>query len=1206
MKKLLLLFTLMIINTVAIGQVTSPGDLAFTAMNADGNDDFALATFKDITANSSIYFSDKEWTGTSFNTGENSWEWQTGPAVIPAGTVIFFNNISDATRSVTLGSYVGVPGGISATSDAIFAYLGTDVDTPISFLAAIANDPGAYGNLSGTGLTENLNAITYPSSTDIGAYNGPRTGSGIGGYLAALNDPTNYDFQAGSGDQDLDGTAPDLPFDTTIFSISNIDVTPPFVTGVTVIDATTLSIGVSEDVIMSTAMDFTNYSIATGVPISSLSYNASNLSISITHSGFTIGTAYQLTVSGLEDTSANVQNPSFISGDLYFNNVTSGLIISEIMYNAPGSVDDDDLEFVEIYNNSASTIPLGGLKFTEEGGTTFVLPVQDLVAGNTVLIATNKTFADAFYGVSFLDMGLPQTNVFGNGGELLSILNSQDVIIFSADYDDSAAWPLADGAGPSLELLDPSGNSNDGGNWTEASNLVGPSEMIDVFASPGMFTPVVATMPSISFDMLNSNSDENAGAATISISIDAAPLSGNVTATLTLINGSTAIENTDFSITNNTVTFSSTDPLTKIITVNLLDNANITADVFAAFELSNISGASIGNLDTHVLYIIDDETHAAAGGNSINMSFLTSYAVTGANPGAEIVAHDPASQRLFVMKNEAGEIEILDFANPNNITSITSIYLSSQTIGAQTGDVIQGTSVAVYNGIAAAASYRVEDASGNQLFTPGTVSFYEAATGNFLSAVTVGNLPDMLVFTPDGNKLLVANEGQPSDDYLTDPEGTISVIDVSAGVVGLTQTNVTEINFNSFDTQITSLRNAGLRVFGPNASVSEDVEPEYITVSSDSQTAFVALQENNAMAKIDLNTNTITNIFPFGLKDYNLPGNELDLNNELDFIFMANWPIKGMYMPDGIANYSIGGVNYVVTANEGDARDYGGYSEEIRVGDTGYVLDPVVFPNAALLKADGNLNRINATTATGDLDGDNDFDEIHVYGGRSFSIFNGNTGNLVYDSGDDFERIIKADPDYSQIFNTSNSNNTFKNRSDDKGPEPEGVIIQEINGVFYAFIGLERVGGLMVYNISNPAAPIFEAYVNNRGFVPGANESGDLGPEGLIYIKPTDNSTATGLVVLANEVSATLSIYQVAIDTAGITDVNANDLVLFPNPVNVGEYIFFNKPSDYILFDMNGRKITTKQNATHIRTEGLDSGIYLVQLGKQTFKIIIN
>ena len=202
--------------------------------------------------------------------------------------------------------------------------------------------------------------------------------------------------------------------------------------------------------------------------------------------------------------------------------------------------------------------------------------------------------------------------------------------------------------------------------------------------------------------------------------------------------------------------------------------------------------------------------------------------------------------------------------------------------------------------VAIAVSANVETDLGSVVFTD--------LDGNNPVEVQAGALPDMLTFTPDGNSVLVANEGEPTEDYTIDPEGSVSVIDVTGGLAGITQAEVTQINFNAFDSQQATLIADGVRIYGPGASVSQDLEPEFITVSEDSQTAYVACQENNAYAIIDLTTNTVTDIKSFGLKDHSLPENTLDVSDETDFIFDASWPIKGMYMPDGITNYTVGGV----------------------------------------------------------------------------------------------------------------------------------------------------------------------------------------------------------------------------------------------------------------------------------------------------------
>ncbi|HQU58512.1 MAG TPA: choice-of-anchor I family protein, partial [Saprospiraceae bacterium] len=384
----------------------------------------------------------------------------------------------------------------------------------------------------------------------------------------------------------------------------------------------------------------------------------------------------------------------------------------------------------------------------------------------------------------------------------------------------------------------------------------------------------------------------------------------------------------------------------------------------------------------------------------------------------------------------------------------------------------------------------------------------------------------------DGARLLSANEGEPNNNYDVDPLGSVSIIDLAPGVANLTNSDVTTLTFENWDGQIADLIAAGVRIFGPNATVGSDLEPEYICVSPDDKTALVTLQEANAVAVVDLENLQITAINPLGTKDYSLLSNSFDASNTAPGIFFANWPVKGYLLPDGIECFEVDGVTYAITANEGDTRDYDGYSEEQRVKDV--VLDPTVFPDAAYLQKDELLGRLLITSSAGDTDGDGDYDELYNIGGRSFSIWNTATGELVWDSGDQLERITAEDPTWGSVFNSSHgSTPSFKNRSDDKGPEPETVIVTEIEGRWYAFIGLERIGGVMLYEVTDPANPVFVQYLNTRNPVNG----GDLGPEGLIFIKKEDSPNGRNLLIVSNEVSGTVSIFQIDLDRSNGGDI---------------------------------------------------------------------
>lgn len=259
-----------------------------------------------------------------------------------------------------------------------------------------------------------------------------------------------------------------------------------------------------------------------------------------------------------------------------------------------------------------------------------------------------------------------------------------------------------------------------------------------------------------------------------------------------------------------------------------------------------------------------------------------------------------------------------------------------------------------------------------------------------------------------------------------------------------------------------------------------------------------------------------------GIIETNLNG--LDASDRDTKINIRQWPVKGMYLPDAIASYKVGPHTFLITANEGDAREYDTFEEAVRIGSV--MLDPKFFPNGEVLKNNANLGRLNISNTMGKDEATGLYQELFAFGARSFSIWSA-SGQLVFDSGDALE-LITADV-YPSNFNASNTNNTFDDRSDDKGPEPEGVVIGKVFGKPYAFIGLERIGGVVVYDVSDPAAPSFVQYVNNRNFTaaPDTPKAGDLGPEGLIFISAQDSPSGRPLVVIGNEISGTTTIYEI-------------------------------------------------------------------------------
>jgi hypothetical protein len=407
----------------------------------------------------------------------------------------------------------------------------------------------------------------------------------------------------------------------------------------------------------------------------------------------------------------------------------------------------------------------------------------------------------------------------------------------------------------------------------------------------------------------------------------------------------------------------------------------------------------------------------------------------------------------------------------------------------------------------------------------GEVVFLDA-DGHQVAAVEVGHEPDMLTFSPDGRWLVVANEGEPEADYSFDPEGSISRIDVSEGIAGVNTDKVVTFGFETFNDRRAEL-DPSVRIFGPNASVAQDLEPEYIAIAPDSHTAWVACQENNCVALVDLTAPAVTRVVGLGFKDHSQPGNGLDASDEDGGIHIHPWPIRGQYQPDGIACWSAGDVTYVLTANDGKDRDYLGFSERTRGKDV--ELDPAAFPNADDLQKKKNLGRLRITNSLGDANGDGKFEELYSFGGRSFAIWTADM-QQVFDSGDQFEQITAAH--LPAHFNSDHEAHNFDDRSDDKGPEPEGVAIGRIGDAVYAFIGLERVGGVLVYDITDPKAPVFESYTNPRDVTAdaAAGAGGDLGPEGVLFIAAEDSPNGRPLLVVSHEVSGTILVQEIVVN----------------------------------------------------------------------------
>ena len=449
---------------------------------------------------------------------------------------------------------------------------------------------------------------------------------------------------------------------------------------------------------------------------------------------------------------------------------------------------------------------------------------------------------------------------------------------------------------------------------------------------------------------------------------------------------------------------------------------------------------------------------------------------------AEITAYDTSTRKLFVVNNGSiNKIDVLSFYDLPNIILLGSIDIS------RFGGFVN--SVAVSNGLLAAAiESRIKQ-------DDGSVVIFNTKDHQLIKSITVGALPDMVTFTPDGNYILSANEGEPSPSYDLDPEGSVSIIS--------TQENFTvhHADFSMVNAQKDMLISKGLRVSGKNQQLKKDIEPEYIAVSKDSKFAWITLQENNAIAKLDINAKKITNIFPLGFKDHSDPLNAIDVSDVDGKINFQPYPVKGMFMPDAIGYYEFKGQPFIITANEGDTREYPSFTENKRVNQV--TLDLAYFPDSSML-ADHKLGRLIIDTIMGDKDKDGLMEELYAFGGRSFTIWNGITGQRVWDSHNQLDQYTYQAGYYDD------------SRSDDKSIEPEGVAIGKINKKTYAFIGMDRADCVAIYDITDPYLPRFKQLI----------PVGD-GPEGILFISKENSPIKKPLLVVGSENDGLIKVFSI-------------------------------------------------------------------------------
>ena len=552
-------------------------------------------------------------------------------------------------------------------------------------------------------------------------------------------------------------------------------------------------------------------------------------------------------------------------------------------------------------------------------------------------------------------------------------------------------------------------------------------------------------------------------------------------------------------------------------------------------------------------------TNGTNANSALNISLVGRAVLNAQSPegAAEIVAYQASKKWIYAI-NSSGDEAVVNIiptdtfdtaalvqdnegiVSATNLTSTITLTLNDNTPGDANSIAIDENNQML---AVAMAAKNVGEA--------GQIAFYDISgdTPAFIKNVPAGFLPDMVTFNHDGTKVVVANEGEPNGDYSIDPEGSVSIINIVEGVVADTATN---IDFTTYNSQQAELESDGFVFANPtgrtingnviNTTVAMDLEPEYVSISKDNKYAYVSIQENNGLAIINLEDNSVE-LKALGFKDWS--DLQIDASDKDGGVNFKSYPgLYGMYQPDTISSFSWKGANFIVSANEGDAREYffdvtdeadctakGGldYDEDdgcLAYIDESRVEDLTLAANFDYLNNDDDdIGRLKVSTVKGDTNDDGQYESLYAYGARSFTIWDSN-GLVVFDSGDDIGRITASV--HGEAFNNNEDENEGDTRSDDKGAEPEALTIGTIDERTFAFIGLERMGGIMVYDITNPYDVQFEDYFYNRGVIEGADITGDLAPEGMVFVTAEQSATGEPLLIIGNEISGSIAVWQIA------------------------------------------------------------------------------
>ncbi len=513
------------------------------------------------------------------------------------------------------------------------------------------------------------------------------------------------------------------------------------------------------------------------------------------------------------------------------------------------------------------------------------------------------------------------------------------------------------------------------------------------------------------------------------------------------------------------------------------------------------------------------------------------------------------------------------------------------------------------------------------MYNPSSITKDKSDVIRILGIDTLGNPVAEYVYLLDrnANSGFAAGRVDKIGDAVYMGNGKFRVIERDSGLPGQNESKKLIVEFNLIGA--TNILGTTISIDGANGKTLEEMSADEIVaegvrpvnrrvVLNLPSIGYLPSDKAEGLAWMSANKMAVINDNDFGkagagvsdssaLGIITFLGNQgFDASDKDDKINITHHDVLGMRMADALTSVTVNGKIYVLTANEGDSRDYDGFSEEERVEDL--TLDAKAYPNAAELQTDDAIGRLKTTNTMGDYDNDGDFDQIYSYGSRSFTIYD-QFGNIVFDSGDEFEMILSKEmPD--DFNSTNDENQSFDNRSDDKGAEPEAITTGVWRDSLYAFIGLERIGGVMVYNITDIKNPRYVMYFNNRDFSETdatTNATGDLGPECVLFLDSTITPDKRHYIVTANEVSGTVSIFEFGDITTGKSDVsNFVEFTLFPNPTN-GDVVRSSITDNYQVFDVSGRLVKNAPNTNNITITDLEKGTYIVRNSVGDSKILV-